>query len=104
MVRGAVATEIVATSPSRRAWIIVFPSAKDMDDFEFRIEKFEIDQESMDYLKQNLEISKKELINLETVHVSSIESIENELAKRGVSSDLFDAPWRVDYPLPLYGP
>lgn len=63
-------------------------------DRRWHVKRFEIPEALVDQY-----FGEEQLIDSESVELDSLEAVEALLAKWGIESGVFEAPWRTDYPL-----
>jgi hypothetical protein len=86
--------EIDATRHRHRAFIAVYPPMPDKGIQQWRVKKFEIPEEKMHTNPYD-----DDLVDLEFVHLNTIDEVEHLLATWNIDSSKFDAPWKSDYPV-----
>jgi hypothetical protein len=104
MVHGSIAAEIQASDPERRSWVIVYPPNPAFKQQHFEIKRFEMSTDLMELANSSIQIDDSELVNFISLSVNTLEEVSNILNDWHIPLESFNAPWRVDYPLPVYGP
>jgi len=84
--------EIKASRRGHRAFVGIYPPRPTIP--QWRVKKFEIPE---DLVHKNPYDG--DLVDLQFVHLNTIEEVEQLLASWNVDSSQFDAPWRSDYPV-----
>ena len=90
MLKESVTAEVPASSPDRRKWLLVLP-----DDGGVALVEFEhaADADTDGWF------APEDVLDRVKTHYADLDSLLSALVERGVDSDLFDAPWKMDYPL-----
>jgi hypothetical protein len=91
MLHESVTAEVAASSGGRRRWMLVLPA----DEGGFSLVEFEhaADADTDAYF------SPDDVLDRVATHFDDLDALLNALAERGIETDSFDAPWKMDYPL-----
>lgn len=92
MLRGSVTAEVRPSSPDRRKWLLILPED---DDDAVRLVEFE---HAADADTDSWFAPEDVLDRVESRH-EDLDALLLVLADRGIDTDAFDAPWKMDYPL-----
>ncbi|MER7250320.1 hypothetical protein [Kribbella sp. NPDC000426] len=91
MLRDSVVAEVGPSRTGRRAWMMIRPS----DDGRIMLVEFEHDTA----LDTDSWPAPEDILDRRRADFDTLEDVIEHLSKRGIDTDQFDAPWKVDYPL-----
>lgn len=91
MLKESITAEIPAASSARRKWLLVFPG----DDGGISLVEFEhaADADTDGWFAPD------DVLDRVETHYGNLDDLIDVLSARGIDTDLFDAPWKMDYPL-----
>lgn len=91
MLKESVTAEVLPSSPERRKWLLVLPDeAGGVALVEF---EHAADADTDGWF------SPEDVLDRMEFHYDDLDTLLRALADRGIDSNLFDAPWKTDYPL-----
>lgn len=90
MLGKSVVAEVKPSSPERRKWLRIRPLAVGLELLQF---EHCIEMDTDDYPSPN------DIFDRFATTFDSWELLLDELNERGIDSNLFDVPWKTDYPL-----
>ena len=94
MIARMAAIEIPANHAGCRAFVGVYPPSMRKETLQWRVRRFEIPNELVD---QNF--GEDQLIDSQFIRLDALEEVEQLVAKWGIDSAAFAAPWKNDWPL-----
>jgi hypothetical protein len=91
MLGGEVAAEVAASTPDRRAWMMIRAG----EDGGFMLVEFEHAAD----LDTDGWFAPEDVLDRQRTDFQSLDDLLDTLASRGVDTEVFDAPWKTGYPL-----
>jgi hypothetical protein len=88
------ACEIPAKRADYRAFIGAYPPDPDHGISKWRVHRFELPSKLIDHW-----FAEEDLLDSQRFEVDSLEAVEDVLRSWAIALDLFDAPWKCDWPL-----
>lgn len=91
MLKEPVTAEVPPSTPERRKWLLVFPDEAGgvaLVEFEHAAD---VDTDGW--------FAPEDVLDRVEAHYDNLDDLLTALAARGFDSNLFDAPWKMDYPL-----
>jgi hypothetical protein len=90
MLKEPVTAEVSASSTDRRKWLLVLPEEAGVALIEF---EHAADADTDGWF------APEDVLDRVKTHYDNLDALLAALSARGVDSELFDAPWKMDYPL-----
>ena len=91
MLGESITAEVPASRPNRRRWMLIVPSEAGgilLVEFEHAAD---VDTDGW--------LAPTDLLDRVENHYETMDVLLEALTEKGIDSDLFDAPWKMDYPL-----
>lgn len=90
MLKESVTAEVPASRPDRRRWLLVLPDEAGVTLIQF---EHAADADTDGWFAPD------DVLDRVETHYDDLDGLLAALALRGVDSEPFDAPWKMDYPL-----
>lgn len=94
MIARMASVEIPASRAEHRAFIGIYPPSVSKGFRQWRVQRFEIPKEPV-----NQYFGEDQMVDSQFIHLDTLEEVEQLIARWGIESAGFTAPWKNDWPL-----
>ena len=91
MSQDMITAEVAPSSADRRSWMMIRPT----EDGQVLLLEFE----HLAGLDTDGYFAPDDVLDRKKSYFASLQDVIDSLESRGIDTDLFDAPWKMDYPL-----